>query len=96
MDLSIFGCGLSFALAVGTILPSWDALEAVIEDHSITKKIAFFCCPKDQARANYICRQKDECCSFRAYASLNSEGEIKNSVPSTIARVPLTTANTQS
>ena len=64
-------------LAAGSILPSWDALEAVIEDCSITRKIAFFCCPKDQTRANYICRQKYEGCAFRVYASLNQRARSK-------------------
>ena len=89
-------------LAVGSTLPSWEALKAVIEDHSITKKTAFFCRPNDQTRVNYVCRQKDEGCPFRVYASLNSEGDIeikKFCTEHLCAGAPestRTTANTQS
>ena len=68
-------------LVVGSILPSWDALGAVIEDYSITKKIAFFC-PRHQTRINYICRQRDEGCPFKVFvptcagALLNSKYSI--------------------
>ena len=64
-------------LAVGSTLCSWEALKAVIEDQSITNKIAFLCRPKDQNWANDVCRQKDEDCPFRVYTSLNSEGDIE-------------------
>ena len=58
-------------LAVGSTLRGWEALKAVIKDHSITKKIAFLCRPKDQPRTNYVCRQNDEGYAFRVYTSLN-------------------------
>ena len=89
-------------VAVGSTLRSWEALKAAIEDHSITKKIAFLCRPKDQTRANYVCRQKDEGCPFRVYASLNLEGDIeikKLCTEHLCAGAPestRTTANTQS
>ena len=89
-------------LADGSILPSWDTLKAVIEDHSITKKSRSSCSPKDQTQANYVCRQKDEGRPPRVYASLNSEGDIeikKLSNKHLCAGAPgstRTTANTQS
>ena len=64
-------------LAVGSTLCSCEALKIVIEDHSITKKIAFLCRSKDQTRANYVCHQNDKGCPFRVYTSLNSAGDIE-------------------